>query len=827
MPTIQFPFTTPANYTYGPKIQVSGGVASLTIGTTGLEFTEDFTDDTDFTYNSVIAEFNGEDFSEASFGANYVSGLDGNWGDGVLTGTGTGGASVAGGKLVLDQTDTRYVDYAGAGNADVLVNEGCIRFKVTPDYSGTPAASKNFITVCQADSNSNNEISIEQVSGTGNVNVRVRDSAGGFIFYTNFIAAWNPTASTEYIFEFNFDVLNGHSTFWLNGVLQGAADVSTGTRTSSIGLLRVGSDVAASMTSDFSIDDVMIFDKPQHWAAHNATYTVGNTNALAGVHQIKTVSEDVSCFATYTTVDELNYGRGTLTGTATGATITGNRLDCTGGGLKYVDYSHTLNGDHTEVGAIKIKVTPNYTGSPAGNYAFFHIGQTAANNNQIQIYHQTATGDIILDVYDSAGVAIINAANLGAWNPTSAQTYEFELDWDLVTGAGATSLFIDGTQFGATQAGVGTRATASMTVIRIGGNRAGTMNQDAYFEDLVIYDKVQHTANYTAGYTLYENLYAEAVITLPTMTYAGDQNIAAWEDFSITETNNTRYIFNGNYWTGAAWAASSDTWATAATEADSNTNIPTLTKADTMIVDAVLQGSSDIDARSGCDTAVVGYSDAQYSEDNPYIVPTTAIYTEGITAFAATVTQPGADTITFTLTVDGVETYWSGAAWVASSGYAQSNTAADVNTNIATLDCTDGKTVYVNSYLHSADGSTTPNVDLITVTYNFHGAAPGDPGVCTVFGYIDDATGTAQAGVVVTATLTTVGLYNSVTTVTRKVISTTTDALGYWELDLINNASMQASVGYEFHILGEGIDSRESKVVPDLPGQNYAALADL
>ena len=823
MPTISFPFQTPANYTYGPKIQVLGGVAELTIGAPGNEFTEDFTDDTDFTYTSALVEFNGEDFPEASFGANYTSGLDGNWGDGVLTGTGTGGASVSGGKLVLDQSDNRYVDYAGTGNANVLVQEGCIRFKVTPDYSGTPAATRNFITVCQADSNSNNEISIEHLTASGNLNIRVRDSAGGFIFYTNFVPAWNPTASTEYEFEFNLDVTNGNSRLYIDGTQAGSDENAVGVRSSAIGLLRVGSDVAAALNSDFSIDDVIIFDTPQHYADYTAGYSVGVTNAVTGAHQKKSITKDAACFANFSVDEDLNYGRGVVAGTLTNATVAGGLLDCTGGGIKYCSWGIAKNGDYSQVGAIKFKVTPQYAGIPAGIRAMVFQGDTASINNRLQMRHMSGTGNLEWNTTDSAGVAI-DASNFGAWLPTAFQTYEFEINYDFTNGA--TRLFIDGVQQGATMVGTGTRDATVMNTLRLGSDRTGGDGQDAYFDDFVVFDKVQHTAGYTAGYTIYNNLYAETVVTLPTMTYTHDHQIAAWEDFSMAiDVGTPRYVFNNNYWTGAAWAASSDTYATAANESDSNTNIPTLTKADTMVVKTVFQGSASV--RSGVDTAVVGYSDAQYSEDNPYIVPTTAIYTEGITAFAATVTQPGADTITFTLTVDGVETYWSGAAWVASSGYAQSNTAADVNTNIATLDCTDGKTVYVNSYLHSADGSTTPNVDLITVTYNFHGAAPGDPGVCTVFGYIDDATGTAQAGVVVTATLTTVGLYNSVTTVTRKVISTTTDALGYWELDLINNASMQASVGYEFHILGEGIDSRESKVVPDLPGQNYAALADL
>ena len=133
--TTNFPFDTPANYTYDSnKIEVTGSVAKLKNQTGDVDFTEDFADDTGFTYDAAKAEFTGGlvrqkslaiienylqeftsdsgftyDSAKAEFasglarqktqrpanatcGATYTNDINLNWGDGTLTGTAFGGA---------------------------------------------------------------------------------------------------------------------------------------------------------------------------------------------------------------------------------------------------------------------------------------------------------------------------------------------------------------------------------------------------------------------------------------------------------------------------------------------------------------------------------------------------------------------------------------------------------------------------------------------------------------------------------------------------------------------------------------------------------------
>ncbi len=82
-------------------------------------------------------------------------------------------------------------------------------------------------------------------------------------------------------------------------------------------------------------------------------------------------------------------------------------------------------------------------------------------------------------------------------------------------------------------------------------------------------------------------------------------------------------------------------------------------------------------------------------------------------AFAATETLDGG-TIRYTIKVDGMERYWTGAAWATSDGtYAQASSSTDINTNIGTLSA--GITAVV-AYL-SSDGLQQPSVDEIVVGY--------------------------------------------------------------------------------------------------------------
>jgi len=93
-------------------------------------------------------------------------------------------------------------------------------------------------------------------------------------------------------------------------------------------------------------------------------------------------------------------------------------------------------------------------------------------------------------------------------------------------------------------------------------------------------------------------------------------------------------------------------------------------------------------------------------------------FTEALDDFVETATKPANTEIQYIISADnGVHwQYWDGAAWAASDEtYAQSNTAADINTNIPTF-AVNG-TLKVRAFLHTTDVNATPELDNIKVSF--------------------------------------------------------------------------------------------------------------
>lgn len=310
------------------------------------------------------------------------------------------------------------------------------------------------------------------------------------------------------------------------------------------------------------------------------TFDTTKSEITGGLLQQKdTRPTDATFGATYTSVIDGSWGGGTLTGTGTGSpTITGNKLDLSGGTNKYVSYDANLNADSQQVGTIKFKLTPDYTGFPAATQTLFVITEADANNDNEIAVEQVTGGAINVRLRNETG-SLLSYTNQGSFNAISGNTYEFELNWDLTTGA--TRLFIDGVQKGSTITTTGTR-DANIGLLRIGAALSGTGSPDFLMEDLVVFSTVQHTANYTPGYTLNDTIYLEDLITLPAFTYSGTGDIKQFTAFATTQTGSQKYNIDGQYHNGTSWVTSDDSLAQMNTVAEINTNIATLGAKDTL-----------------------------------------------------------------------------------------------------------------------------------------------------------------------------------------------------------------------------------------------------
>ena len=268
--------------------------------------------------------------------------------------------------------------------------------------------------------------------------------------------------------------------------------------------------------------------------------------------------------AIYTTnINLQNWSLGSITGTAHGgASVSGGKLDLAYDDVRYVEYDATGNADSTQTGAVRFKYTPNYSGSPSANRTMFIISKAlSVGNNLIHLRHQS-TGSIQLVMRDYADANLI-VANLGSWSPNSGQEYEIELNWNLTSGA--TRLFIDGVQQGSTQTATGTR-DSNIGLLLIGSNYSGSDSSNFYIDDFIYFSTVQHTSNYTPGYTVPETKYKTNNQTVYKTAGDSTTNVTSWAGFTATElgTGSLGYQLSTSgtdwlYWDGSAWADSGGT----------------------------------------------------------------------------------------------------------------------------------------------------------------------------------------------------------------------------------------------------------------------------
>lgn len=317
-----------------------------------------------------------------------------------------------------------------------------------------------------------------------------------------------------------------------------------------------------------------------HTTPGNYTFDGAKLEVTGGVARLKDQRPTGATIGvTYTSGIDAGWADGTKTGTAVnGAAVAGGRLDLKGGTAKYVDYSAVDNANFANKGAVKFKLTPNYTGAPATWYAFFAIALAAGSLvNRVELRHSISAGQLQLRMNDSAG-ASIGTATLANWLPTAGVTYEFEVNFDFDTGA--TRVFINGVQHGTTFTGTGTR-TGTSALLRIGNDYQAAEVANFEVEDLVVFNDVQHVSNYTPGYTVTETVYAtdDPNVTTNSTTLAGALvSFAATVTESGSDTVTWVTMVNGQakWWNGSAWTDSDSSVAQSNTPDEINDNAAAL-----------------------------------------------------------------------------------------------------------------------------------------------------------------------------------------------------------------------------------------------------------
>jgi hypothetical protein len=435
------------------------------------------------------------------------------------------------------------------------------------------------------------------------------------------------------------------------------------------------------------------------------------------LRQKDTRPANATFYASYTNNINGNWGEGVLTGTAFGgAGVSGGKLDLKGGTAKYVDYSPIANADSQQTGTIRLRLIPNYSGAPSTTQVFTTIlistGSTTVN--LIDIIHLTNTL-ISARVYDQTGTKIVEITN--TWLPNLGQTYEIEFNYD-ITG-GASRLFIDGNQIGATDVGTGIRSS-SIGLFRIGNNSTAVVTANFEIDDIIIYSTVQHTSNYTPDWSnIFETIYLGSKVELPQFSYPGPGSIQEFTNLTMVETNAPGQIWNGLYWNGSMWTTSNGTFGQSNNSSVILANISSFPSSDTLDIDVLFNDNND---QKSVDNLNVGYTGQIYPITNPTVEFVSGFSHEALEGFFQSPASIVGGEAKYILKKDNNWYYHNSVSgnWeVSDQTYAQSNTADEINTNKATFTTT-GVFTKIRMFVHSNDGTATPILNSVTVNYNFY-----------------------------------------------------------------------------------------------------------
>lgn len=568
-------------------------------------------------------------------------------------------------------------------------------------------------------------------------------------------------------------------------------------------------------------------------SATGFTYDAAKAEFVAGAVQQKDQTPAGSLLgATYTTTRNASWFKsgGNVTATLLGTPgLTGGELICATNASTGVYYQDALIGALGTVGTIRVKYKPSYTGAPPQNTNIFSLVNPSNNNDRILLTHSPSGNTVRVTVSNNVGTAVHTAVAIGAaWNPTAGQIYEIEMGWNSVSGG--IYLFINGVLHG-NLATTWTRGT-SATRFNVGAT-ANTYNIcNADYADALVFTTLQHTTTYTPSVVpVPETIYAATNVILPDFVYAGIGTIVSIDAFATSQSGTPRFISNGYWYDGADWVVSNGTYAQANTVATVIANIATLD------VDGELDFTFTVAFTNSNTISLVSnlsgtYSGQIYPTDNPSIKPSTPLTIDQVTQLVLTAAAAGSDGVAMQTQVGSTLYYFDGADWlVATAGdFAQTNDVATIFANIDALPGIEGGIYYTPVILlHSDDGTTTPDLTSLIVTYSAHGEAPTIPNHCNVFGYIIDEMGFPVVNATVTATLLATRLDQGYT-IAESVFTYKTKADGYFEFDLLETetANKQMSFSIAFPAVGSTAGKKYSygkTVIPDQPTANIVDLA--
>jgi hypothetical protein len=238
----------------------------------------------------------------ANFFVSFNSGTTAETAGGTATGTTTGTLTHGQRKGLFGKTAETYVDYDGTSNVD-FAQEGTIGFWTIANANSN---NETFFAICKAAGDADNLITM-WTDSTDHLFLTINDSGGTPIINAVDLGDMDSRVDgngfkiPQYI-ELNYELTTGATRVFLNGDQFGSTIVSTGTRDTSIDLLRIGSsfDAAAnSWVEETCIWDFRVYDSVQNTADYEVFEYQPTGVALRGLDYLEGETVQVTADGNY------------------------------------------------------------------------------------------------------------------------------------------------------------------------------------------------------------------------------------------------------------------------------------------------------------------------------------------------------------------------------------------------------------------------------------------------------------------------------------------------------------------------------------------------
>jgi len=437
-------------------------------------------------------------------------------------------------------------NYGTVPICDSSPQTGCLRLKFTPSYNGI-ADQDIFIL--------SNLGYVHLYHESGSLYLVCKDSSNVTQVNVN-LGAWSVVFGTEYEFEFDWDWTSGYARVFIDGTQFGSTIMATFTRGSSEYLILGGSSGVTNPVSYFR--NIIFYPTVQHTFNYNtlllSNSVINSTNIevgqdseyvkISGTDGVEitnnlvlenspiTQTSGTVFYCTYKKTLNANYLIGTTSNIATnsGTVQIINNSAYFPNEANWLIYTSNALIDIGQIISLRCVITPNYAGIPTHNIGILNCGTYGTYNNLIELYHENTVGNLVLLVYDSSGIVIVNQT-VGVWSPVIYTQYEILINVNVTSGVN--QVFINGFQLGITNTNIGVRTSGS--VIQVGSNLFNrTYYSNFNIKNFIIYSSAPFTSDYASGYTLHE--YEQQMIIRGSSNFSNQVMISNTTDSSSITT---------------------------------------------------------------------------------------------------------------------------------------------------------------------------------------------------------------------------------------------------------------------------------------------------